>query len=78
MSTSTTLRAFVRARSANNNVPPSLAEVAAELGVNRETTRIRLQECVASGLMSWEPGKARSYQLTDAGLRILGGSVTFR
>lgn len=78
MSTITTIRAFIQARAENNDVPPSIEEVAKALGVTAATARKRLKECVDSGMMTWEPGKTRSYQLTDSGRRISGEGAAFR
>lgn len=73
MSTGLTIKAFLHAQ--NKAVgPPSIEEVAAELKVSKTVARDRLQTCVEGGLMKMTRGKARSYRLTDSGMRIASTS----
>lgn len=70
MSTHQTLRAWVDAGGLGP-IPPTIAEVADQLQVANSTARERLDTAVENGLMQKDPGKARSYSLTDAGKRIV-------
>ena len=61
-----TVRAFMAAaRKAGG--PPSVVEVAVELGVGKTAARDRLALCIERGLMEHDPSRQRGFRLTGKG-----------
>lgn len=69
MGTYSTIRAFVRAQTKAEG-PPSIEELAVELGISKSNARDRLQVCIDNNLIAKKRGRQRGYTLTPSGKRI--------
>ena len=66
------LRIIARVQ-ASHCYSPTIGELAAELGISRSTTFEHIGELRGKGLLSAQPGRARSLKLTSKGQSLLDG-----
>ncbi|MHC4335140.1 MAG: LexA family protein [Planctomycetota bacterium] len=66
------LRIIARVQ-ASHCYSPTIGELAGELGISRSTTFEHIGELRGKGLLSAQPGRARSLKLTSKGHRLLSG-----
>ncbi len=64
------LRAFVRAGSRVGG-PPTIVEVAEEIGVSKTTARAQLAFLVKQGFLDQQEGRHRGYSLSPVGMRVV-------
>lgn len=56
----------IRAIQTRDGIPPSLEDVAVEMGVTKATAQYLVKTAIRKGLLTRQPGKYRSMRLTAA------------